>query len=915
MPAPAIALAAPAIAQYGLLLLGSAGIISLTQADKLRNLFGTDSPSWEQLEANKAEFDKALSDVSNKEFADKVETFEAKELGWLENVRATTPEEKAALQPYLDKGIYTENANGTYSLNPEAALTASRDLRLVEQADARAYTPNVTGELSTLPPVADPGTVRQTQPLPTNIFDRGAAPTNIAPTAQTAPAQTAPGSRQFEAGPANIFDRGAAPTNVAPTAQTSAPTQAAPGVRQSQPLPQNIFDRGAAPANVAPTAQTAAPTQAAPGVRQSQPLPQNIFDRGAAPAATAGVLTTGPAGQQGATGTRQFGPVVTDSATQLPDVLTSGDTAGATAIPHTGESKANFGAIIAALNGAQTSAQLNEIVASAGAGWDDPGVQAAYNAALARIADGGAQAEVQTGNDFAQWLEGKKLRDAALANQSPTPGPNPQGGLPVYPSTEGGGNMNNQNGASTWVNPDLQQQQTDPNLHQGLPTSQPATNIPNIPNVLGGIADNVRGALGAGQPKDAIAQRLIDAAAQTRDQYGRQALFELGSALISGSNDNISRMLSKMTPGSGQVGADVVDPLGAAVESSGRLNLQGQDQAKAYDDQLAAHQEQKAAQGLQMQGILNQSDMSTIKFTDDGGQSTSLADLRKEDPSLYSEIQGLLTSGNSAEIQAFINESGMTGLPPQFYGLEAAAPVEPDWSDPRVKDAAQVATLKRGLSENELAAIGNDSYDVINNYMTKGLVPNPNFGIHGDDRKYVNLKAPSEGAGRNAANVNQFLGGNVLRGGLTEVFDGHGGLDRLATIKKQLPWADEQQINSAMALFNMYQASDITGLAGVETLTEYLEDRGAAPSFFANETAYKNWMADGLEKLANTAYNHAGRNSPLTAETMYIKQHGGKAFMSNVLDRDVDGEVFIYEGKYWIDLGNENFELLGDVNG
>ena len=510
-----------------------------------------------------------------------------------------------------------------------------------------------------------------------------------------------------------------------------------------------------------------------------------------------------------------------------------------------------------------------------------------------------------TTGQYGNYLVGQQMgRDAIAAAGGPVPDPRqalPVGDLsqgnPVGPASGGPGPSFGQTPVGS-----LHDDRQNPGVEGGGPAAT---------NPLEQIADQVASALNQGESKDIIGDRLVEAAAQTRDQYGRQALFELGTALLSGSNDNISRMLSKMTPGSGQVGADVVDPLGAAAASSGRLNLQGQDAAKAYDDQLAGHKAQRQEMFKARAASLTPDAMSNIHFTDDDGNLVSLADVKTSDPKLYQDVRKFLATADDEQIQNFISDSQVSGLPGTITGLETAAP-DVDWSNPIIKDAAQLQSFKSGLSENELQAVGNDSWSTVSNYQTKGLVPNPNYGVNGDTRNYVNLKAPSEGLGRSSGFANNLIGSELVTSALSQTFNpATGDINRWNVTLQSVPTADQQIIRSAHSMLNLLQASGITGLAGVETLTEYLDQNAASPDVLANSENLRQYYSLVLENVADIAYGNLDKNTPLSPEVAYIKKHGGKAFIDNVLASQSAGDVTVLNGKYysqnsageWIELG------------
>ena len=427
------------------------------------------------------------------------------------------------------------------------------------------------------------------------------------------------------------------------------------------------------------------------------------------------------------------------------------------------------------------------------------------------------------------------------------------------------------------------------------------------------VAQNVQNALQQGERTDYIGQQLIDSAAQVRDQYSRQSLFNLGTALISGSNDNISRMLSKMIPGSGSVGADVVDPLGSAVAAAGTLNLAGQDAGRTYDDQLAVHRETRAEQGRQRLGYLQSGALDAASFVDDNGNIVSIGQLREQDPKLYQDVRKFLATAGPEELQNFAAESQIEGLPAEFFGIKSEAGEGIDWQDPRNKNAAEWESYVAGLSEPERAAVGNDSWSTIKNFQAKGQVPNPHYGENGDFRNYVNLKAPSEGLGRMAGFSNNLIGSDLVKGALGQVFTADGDISRWNTALQGLPGTDQRLIRSAHNMLNLLNAAGITGLAGVETLTAYLDENAASPSVIENRENLRKYYALAIENVADIAYGNLDRNNQLAPEVAYIKKHGAEAFIDNIIGNSGNGEVTILNGVYytqdsngdWIELGAE----------
>ena len=278
---------------------------------------------------------------------------------------------------------------------------------------------------------------------------------------------------------------------------------------------------------------------------------------------------------------------------------------------------------------------------------------------------------------------------------------------------------------------------------------------------------------------------------------------------------------------------------------------------------------------------------------------------------MYQDVRKFLATADDEQIQNFISDSQVSGLPGTITGLETAAP-DVDWSNPIIKDAAQLQSFKSGLSENELQAVGNDSWSTVSNYQTKGLVPNPNYGVNGDTRNYVNLKAPSEGLGRSSGFANNLIGSELVTSALSQTFNpATGDINRWNVTLQSVPTADQQIIRSAHSMLNLLQASGITGLAGVETLTEYLDQNAASPDVLANSENLRQYYSLVLENVADIAYGNLDKNTPLSPEVAYIKKHGGKAFIDNVLASQSAGDVTVLNGKYysqnsageWIELG------------
>ena len=279
MAAPALAVVWPIIQQAGLTALVSLGILSQTQVDDLTNVFGTSTPTWEQLQANKSAFDAALSgntisdDTINKwsekiggltaqekemlklspaelqafvdskykpesqrqfaadilrdqgyeiDFTEDAQGFqiatinapeadsaslleEATGLGW-QAVIDPANADMEALQPYIDQGIYTQDENGLYYLNPQTAIDASNyantepsvfseDPRLAQPAGALpaarpesvpATDPRVGVQPGALPAAPPPSVF---SPDPRTAMQPGALP--VAPSSLFSPSPTA----------------------------------------------------------------------------------------------------------------------------------------------------------------------------------------------------------------------------------------------------------------------------------------------------------------------------------------------------------------------------------------------------------------------------------------------------------------------------------------------------------------------------------------------------------------------------------------------------------------------------------------------------------------------------------------------------------------------------------------------------
>ena len=432
---------------------------------------------------------------------------------------------------------------------------------------------------------------------------------------------------------------------------------------------------------------------------------------------------------------------------------------------------------------------------------------------------------------------------------------------------------------------------------------------------LGSLAGMVENALGQGVPRDRIAQQMIDSAAKTRDQYARKALIDLGTALISGSNNNISAMLSKMKPGSAGVGSDVVDPLGAAVADSTLTNQLGEDAARGYDDQLAAYeqgkQEEDEALKLQKTGLLSDQALANTSFTDDDGNRVSMADLQKQDPELYNQVKNHLINATPEQLNQFLQDTNFQGLPPQMFGLQGTG--APDWQNPIVKNEAQRQSFLTGLTPNERAAVGEMGWAQINNFLSKGQVPNPHFGQNGDTRQFVNLKAPSEGLGRTAGFSNNLIGSQLLENAIAQTWEpaGEADINRWNVTLQSLPTADQKVIRSAHSMINLLNAAGITGLAGVETLTEYLDKNAASPDILENSTNLRQYYALVIENVADIAYGNLDKNTPLAPQVAFIKKYGGEAFLDNIVQGSANGKITILNGRYytqdnsggWVDLG------------
>ena len=324
--------------------------------------------------------------------------------GWKESIAVNNDDERAALQPYIDAGVYSEADDGTFTLNTDAAIEATRAYDATAFRDEEAGrsqqpligdgapvatqqqgldrgTPVVAPLAPSAPPVAAPDTLRQTQPLPVQgarpvpeIGSLPAAPTQAV--RPEAPVGTLP------AAPPSIPDTDPR-AGVQPGALPAAPTQ---GVRPSPAI-------GALPA---------APTQAVrpefgPGVLPKQPYQPQVEGK---PNAPIGALPPN---------------TIIPTPAELPNILAQPGDTGAVPFQNIEGASANFSGILQALANVSSASDLSAIqdqIASAG-GWDNPAVVQAFEAARARLADAPADPTAAAGDAGSYLVSQAKGRNKA----------------------------------------------------------------------------------------------------------------------------------------------------------------------------------------------------------------------------------------------------------------------------------------------------------------------------------------------------------------------------------------------------------------------------------------------------------------------------------------------------------------------
>ena len=857
----------------------------------------------------------------------------------------TLPEgsnESAAYNQYADAGIYNRSrpdaaGNVTYTVNPDAAranagaLLEAEDRRTPRQpapVDIFEPTPTAEGPGQLAAAQADANRLRGQQAAGARyqgLADQQAAANRLR-------GQQAAGSRY----------QGLADRYATEQAAARARGQAAAGARY-QGLSDRYLDDLAAPFANTQAGDFDYGTGAAAEDARIAALPSQ-FGEGSiygdiSPNVGGGPSSVEPTGGEGR------GAVPDILAPELPALATA--TQGATGYEPTTTAK-SYNDIIFQIQNATSQEQLNNLIASVGAGATDPAVQQAIANAQSRLAP------IQGGqSDAAQFL----IADARGRNNARTE----VGTQPTAPAVEGitSGGRNNARDGGPQFNPQIVADEVNRNQQAyeleafGQPTVAATTTGGNtggggtggggtdttivgdkkkepgfLDNFLDqfkmdleadtrgrvkGYFDDLLGRVDAGRSAgfgdNEIAAELRRQAQATRNDAHQAAFLSLGAALTTGAYNEMVKNAAQAGGGLDRAYSpqlDVSTPLNRALDTQ----LQGEQAARDLEGQAVAEQAQNAQTQLQKFGAVQQAADSII-LPDDEGNPVSLASLKAADPEMYNEVTRFLATASPGEVQDFISNSGIQNVPSSIYGI---APGKIDFSDPRVKGAANKQEFLTSIPDHLQGVYGGVSWTEINTRLNKGQIYNANYGVNGDDRRWVNAKTTGEGAARFAPAANRLLDSELLHNAIEQTYDDEGKAGFWNTALSKLPFAEQRQIQAAHSLINLYQAAGITGLAGVENLSDYLNERAAKPGPLNDTETLKNYYSLALESIADNTYGNLPADYQLSSSVAYIKKHGGRAFIDNIIDQGGDQAVLL-DGKYYYQNQEGNWVEIDNASG
>ena len=601
----------------------------------------------------------------------------------------------------------------------------------------------------------------------------------------------------------------------------------------------------------------------------------------------------------------------------IPDILVpdlpalATRTEGATGYEPTTTAR-SYNDIIFGIQNATTQEQLAGRIASAGDAASDPAVAQAIEQARSRLGTitGGesdaaqfliAQAasrgrnQARTGQPASPSFDSQVVADETSRNQQAYE--NAAFGQPAAVAsaagtgTTGGGPAGG-GGVNTTVVAD-DNSATFSNLASQL-TGNPAQG-----GLISNLVNRITKGRNAGFGDDAIAGELRRQAQNARGTANEAALLSLGAALTTGAYNEMIKNAAQAGGGLERAYSpqlNISDPLNKALD----LSREGETDAAAFEAKAVARGEERKATELQKFGSLQQN-ANSILLSDDEGNPVTLASLKGSDPDLYNQTVRFLSQANPDEVSEFINSTGIQNLPNSVYGIESTG--AGDYQKERDKLAGKSDELKAqystGYNQNQIAATSNISGTVIEDNAQKRHSANRNYSEGWDNKRFRPDTVPNEGLGRFGPGANNFLGSASLTNGLQQAFyvddDGTVKINRTNQVLKHLPWTEAQAQDPAVFYNNLAQAAGITGLAGVETLTELFEKKGGKPGLFTDDKTAVDWFAKGLDYSAQLAFEYTPNGQPVSAAAVYINRYnqahgsgGGQAYIENVLARDID---------------------------
>ena len=952
MPAPLAIPMASAVTTYGLPALIAAGIISKETGSWLEKNPDFDfsktaidllSPGGIGTAIYDSLFGSSTPDAVQKDLAKEISPTQVTKLETLKGYPATispaSQEQKDALTPYVDNGVYQIQADGSYKLVPENALKNEATKTEVQRLQGVAPTTGQVGELDS-PVIGSPANVGKVGDILTaQGIDSAPGLFKDAPVAAPAfshrsfqPSDTAEGlTPDVTPTVANINNRAFQPSDTAPglfadtvpqvadvSHRAFQPSDTAPGLfADNIPQAANVSHRDFQPSDaVGGATQDITPTVADVSHRAFQP--SDTIPGGAGSPTIGGPIPD------------ISGALAQDKLNTLPGLAAPHSIPGGTDNPESGYQTASYDDILGAIKNAKNEENLFDVKKRHVSSWN-PELEAALNKQSGVLASrqtpfGGIFADNE---ESATTVTTKKADGTTVTIKSPEGTTLKKSGLfGVDDFKEDTSADLNKAGYDSFGKRTqrLADRPLPPSITNTLPGSpvSPIDNTdfaaatgqstgPNTPppglDQEGGVAQGINEAddaeLANETPEDKQAKftgvsNKVNEILQTQGPKAAGGFLQNLGSNAAGFSSQEKRAL--IMAGLQLLGGAGINSAVSTMQSG----FAASDKAKATTDQLKR---------TAIERFRTQANNATLTID---GKRFKFSELNTVD---QQKLMDTLVNSYATDPDKFnkiTSELGIKGFNATAGGSKLTDAYNMELIKAKGKSDAKYAEYAQGYNENQAIATQGLSGAVIDRKFSKGEEANQYYSSGGDNKKFRPIKVPSEGIGRAAPGANNFLASDTLMDGLKQAFyvddNGEIAIDRSKAFWANMPWSESQSIKPAVLYANLMEAAGITGLAGVENLTQLFEKAGGAPGFFTNSKTAVNWMAKTLDYSSQLAFDHSANGTKLSPAALYITRFndkygsgGGKAFIKNVLTSNVDQSkiAFTKDGRAYTVVGNQ----------